>query len=119
MRKGGSLGSLRNIGKLEKRPTGLKGPKGILADDSEDSSDYAFATHSDDFADSSDSAFAAHSDDIADCSDFAFAAPPSTLPIVATLPLLLKNICSKRWSHCPETIVSKGTGTLSVAVGEA
>ena len=43
--------------------------------------------------------------DIADCSDFAFAAK--------------KYICSKRWSHCPETIVSKGTGTLSVAVGEA
>ena len=43
---------------------------------------------------------------------------PSTLPIVATLPLLLKNICSKRWCHCPETIVSKGTGTRSVAVGK-
>ncbi|MBQ1185102.1 MAG: hypothetical protein IIX55_05275 [Muribaculaceae bacterium] len=42
---------------------------------------------------------------------------PMTLPIVATLPLLLK-ICSKRWSHCPETIVSKGTGTLSVAEGQ-
>ena len=42
-----------------------------------------------------------HSDDIADGSDSAFAA---------------KKICSKRWSHCPETIVSKGTGTLSVAV---
>jgi hypothetical protein len=62
--------------------------------------------------------------------------PPSTQPIVATMPLLLtpttlhsidsadcsdsafaakKYICSKRWSHCPETIVSKGTGTLSVA----
>ena len=41
---------------------------------------------------------------------------PMTQPIVATLPLLLKKICSKRWSHCPETIVSKGTGTLSVAV---
>ena len=40
-------------------------------------------------------------DDSADCSDSAFAAK--------------KNICSKRWSHCPETIVSKGTGTLSVA----
>ena len=39
--------------------TGLKGPKGILADD---------------FADCSDSAFAAHSDDSADCSDSAFAA---------------------------------------------
>ena len=73
----------------------LKGPKGILADDIADSKD---------FDDSSDSAFAAHSDDIADCSDSAFAA---------------KKICSKRWSHCPETIVSKGTGTLSVAVGEA
>ena len=59
MREGGSLGSLRNIGKLEKRPTGLKGPKGILADD---------------FADCSDYAFAANSDDSADCSDFAFAA---------------------------------------------
>ena len=41
-----------------------------------------------------------HSIDSADCRDFAFAA---------------KKICSKRWSHCPETIVSKGTGTLSVA----
>ena len=33
---------------------GLKGPKGILADDFEDSSDYAFAAHSDDFDDSKD-----------------------------------------------------------------
>ena len=57
-----------------------------------------------DSADCSDSAFAALADDIADSSDSAFAAK--------------KNICSKRWSHCPETIVSKGTGTLSVAVGE-
>ena len=65
MREGGSLGSLRNIGKLEKRPTGLTGPKGILADDSDGSKD---------FDDSSDYAFAAHSDDSADCSDFAFAA---------------------------------------------
>ena len=44
-------------------------------------------------------------DDIADSSDSAFAAK--------------KNICSKRWSHCPETIVSKGTGTLSVAKEES
>ena len=43
---------------------------------------------------------------------------PMTLPIVVTLPLLLK-ICSKRWSHCPETIVTIGTGTLSVAKEES
>ena len=60
-----------------------------------------------------------HADDSEDSSDIAFAAPPTTLRIVATLPLLLKNICSKRWSHCPETIVSKGTGTLSVAKEES
>ena len=65
--------------------TGLKGPKGILADDFADCSDYAFAAPSIDFADCSDSAFAA------------------------------KKIYSKRWSHCPETIVTIGTGTLSVA----
>ena len=73
--------------------TGLKGPKGILADDLADSNDSVFAA----------TPTTLHSDDFADCSDIAFAA---------------KKICSKRWSHCPETIVSKGTGTLSVAVGE-
>ena len=72
----------------------LKGPKGILADDIADSKDFD------------------------DSSDSAFAAPPMTLTIVVTLPLLLK-ICSKRWSHCPETIVTIGTGTLSVAKEES
>ena len=52
----------------------------------------------------SDFAFATHSNDSADCSDYAFAA---------------KKICSKRWSHCPETIVTIGTGTLSVAKEES
>ena len=107
----------------------------LLADNSEDSSDF---DDSKDFDDSSDSAFAALSIDYALIAvTLLLLLPPSTQPIVATLPLLLppstlhsndfadcsdfafaaKKICSKRWSHCPETIVSKGTGTLSVAVG--
>ena len=44
MREGESLGSLRNIGSVGQRPTRLTGPKGILANDSDVSSDSAFAT---------------------------------------------------------------------------
>ena len=76
---------------------GLFAPLGLPSDDSEDSSDFAFAAppttqHSIDIADSGDSAFAVPSDDSEDSSDSAFAAPPTTQPIVATLPLLLKNM---------------------------
>ena len=85
----------------------------LLSDDSDDSSDSAHCPTSETETTST------ARDNEGIVATLPFAAPPSTLPIVATLPLLLKNICSKRWSHCPETIVSKGTGTLSVAVGEA